>query len=212
MQNLENKETRRITNSKIAFIASVLTIIGLFFLSYNYIMAKKAIVYEYINGIYVEEKQDDDVEVVTENKNEGEKEVVEENDNDYIGYLKIPKIGFEKGLVDKNSTENDVEKNLYISPVSDYPNVKGGNLIIAGHSGTGWKAFFNDLYKLRITDQAIVTYKNKEYVYTLMDFYKQPKNGKVTIKRNKNKTTLTLITCTNGDSTTQTVYIFELKE
>ena len=40
--------------------------------------------------------------------------------------------------------------------------------------------------------------------------YKQAKTGKIAIYRNYNKTTLTLITCTNYDSKTQTVYISEL--
>ena len=35
------------------------------------------------------------------------------------------------------------------------------------------------------------------------------KDGDVAIKRDKSKTTLTLITCTKGDKTTQTIYICE---
>ena len=87
---------------------------------------------------------------------------------------------------------------------------KNGNLIIAGHSGTGWKAFFNDLYQLNIGDQAIVTYKDRKYTYQIENISKQAKTGTLTIKRNKNKTTLTLITCTNNDSTTQTIYVASL--
>ena len=43
-----------------------------------------------------------------------------------------------------------------------------GNLIIAGHSGTGWKAFFNDLYKLGIGDDINVTYNNQNYTYKMI--------------------------------------------
>ena len=65
--------------------------------------------------------------------------------DEYIGYLIIPKINLQKGFVDKRSSENDVEKNIMIVEGSNYPDVEKGNFIIAGHSGTGWKAFFNEL-------------------------------------------------------------------
>ena len=90
------------------------------------------------------------------------------------------------------------------------PDVTNGNLIIAGHSGTGWKAFFNDLYQLVEGDQAIVTYQNKRYTYQITNIYKEKKTGTIAIKRDYNKTSLTLVTCTNNDDTTQTVYIAEL--
>ena len=93
---------------------------------------------------------------------------------------------------------------------SNYPDVDKGNFILAGHSGTGWKAFFNDLYKLSAGDTAKITYKDKTYTYQITNIYKQPKTGKLAIYRNYDKTTLTLITCTNNDSTTQTIYIAEL--
>ena len=43
-----------------------------------------------------------------------------------------------------------------------------------------------------------------------MDIYYVEKNGLVLIKRDVEKTTLTLITCTKDDDTSQTVYIAEL--
>ena len=212
MLKLENKNNRRINSSNIAFYTSLITIIGLFFLSYNYVMTKKVIVHDYINSKLVEEEIQEIQEVVIETEiKEGEAEDTSTYDNSFIGFLKIPKINLEKGFVDKRSDENDVEKNIFVAESSTYPNVAKGNLIIAGHSGTGWKAFFNDLYQLNINDQAIISYKGKDYTYKLKNIYKETKDGTVTIKRNKNKTTLTLITCTNNDNTTQTVYIFEME-
>ena len=102
-------------------------------------------------------------------------------------------------------------KNILVVEGSSYPTKEKGNLILAGHSGTGWKAFFNDLYKLNKGDKAIVTYKGKTYTYKITNIYTQPKVGKIAIYRNYDKTTLTLITCTNHDSTTQTIYIAELE-
>lgn len=215
MQNLQNNKKRRIINSNIAFYASIITLIGLFFLSYNFIMSKKAFVYALIDPPkeveVVEEKKEEVKEEPTEEQVKEEKEEdTDTYDSNYIGYLKIPKIGLEKAILDKNSPDNDVEKNLYTADISTYPDKTASNLVLAGHSGTGWKAFFNELYQLNINDIAIVNYKNKDYTYKLVNIYKQPKNGTVRILRDVKKKCLTLITCTNGDDTTQTVYIFEL--
>ena len=193
----------------IAIIGSITILIGGFFLSYNYIQSKKVMAFDYISNIFYEQNQ----EIIV---SDGEQEVEEEEDlgevtNNYIGYLSIPKINLKKGFLDKRSPDNDVEKNILVVEGSSYPTKDKGNLILAGHSGTGWKAFFNDLYKLNKGDQAIVTYKGKTYTYKITNIYTQPKVGKIAIYRNYDKTTLTLITCTNHDSTTQTIYIAELE-
>ena len=201
--------------TKVAFIAALIIIVGGFFLLYDYMESKKVLAYDYISNYYyngeelvekepeyeIEEKED-----IKEEKEEEEGPVTDE----YIGYLTIPKINLTKGFVDKRSSENDVEKNILVIDGSDYPDVEKGNFILAGHSGTGWKAFFNELYQLKGDDIAEVTYKGKKYIYKVVNIYRQPKVGKVAIYRNYDKTTLTLITCTNNDQTTQTIYIFEL--
>ena len=65
--------------------------------------------------------------------------------------------------------------------------------------------------ELNVGDTAYVTYKNKKYTYKITNIYKQSKTGKIAIYRNYDKTTLTLVTCTNNDSKTQTIYISELQ-
>ena len=207
-----NKETSPTTT---AFIGAVLLLIGGFFLFYNYIESKKIIAYDYMASVFYSENESNNVEVEIVEEEEHPKEVVEEQlpdeiSDEYIGYLSIPKIGLTKGFMDKRSTENDVEKNILVVNGSSYPDVDKGNFILAGHSGTGWKAFFNDLYQLQNGDIARVTYKGKTYQYQIINIYTQPKVGKIAIYRNYDKTTLTLITCTNYDSTTQTIYVAEL--
>ena len=128
----------------------------------------------------------------------------------YIGYLEIPKISFKKGFVDINSQDNVVSKNITIISGSKYPNVDKGNFIIAGHSGTGVHSYFKNLYKLSVNDMAYVYYKDVKYTYKIVKIYKQPKNGAIAIYRDYNQTTLTLVTCTKDEKTTQTVYIAEL--
>lgn len=212
MDKKHNKKIqRRISPSKTAIIGALITLIGGFFLSYNYIQAKKIMAYDYMaNAFY----NGNEVISITEEEDKKkplqEDELVGEVTNEYIGYLTIPKINLTKGFLDKRSTENDVEKNILVVSGSNYPDTEKGNLILAGHSGTGWKAFFNDLYKLEVNDTAYITYKNKKYIYNIVNIYKQPKVGKLAIYRDYDKTTLTLITCTNNDSKSQTVYIAEL--
>ena len=216
MQNKQEYSKKRISPSVVAIIGAILTLTGGFFISYNYIQSKKVIAYDYMANIFYEgnkENNEDIADQITEST-EGEQEAETESDtytDDYIGYLIIPKINLQKGFVDRRSTENDVEKNIMIVEGSNYPDVERGNFIIAGHSGTGWKAFFNDLYQLTTGDVAYVTYKGKRYTYTITNIYTQQKTGKIAIYRNYDKTTLTLVTCTNNDDTTQTVYIAELQ-
>lgn len=203
-------KNKRISPSETAFIGAIITLIGGFFISYNYIESQKIMAYDYMANAFYDGNQ----VTVAENKNNQTEEKKEglsgEITNDYIGYLNIPKINLTKGFLDNRSSENDVEKNILVVEGSNYPDVDKGNFILAGHSGTGWKAFFNDLYKLSAGDTAKITYKDKTYTYQITNIYKQPKTGKLAIYRNYDKTTLTLITCTNNDSTTQTIYIAEL--
>lgn len=206
----KNKKTK-LNPDRVAIIASIMALIGLYLFSYNYIIEKKQMAYDYMAADIYDNSQEEVANVLLEYE-EGEKEQPEEEviTNDYIGYLEIPKINLNKGFLNVKSEENDVEKNLYVVPGSNYPNKKNGNLIIAAHSGTGWKAFFNDLYKLEKSDVAYVRYKGMKYTYEVVNIYTHPKTGSVKIERDYEKSTLTLITCTNNDDTTQTVYILEL--
>ena len=206
---------RRISPSVTAFVGALITLIGGFFLSYNYIQAENVLAYDYMastfyDGNYVEDLNVNIIEEEAEKEELKPTEFTGEIRNDYIGYLTIPKINLTKGFLDYRSEENNVDKNILVVNGSNYPDTNKGNFIIAGHSGTGWNSFFNDLYKLEKGDKAIISYQNKKYEYEIVNIYTQPKTGKLAIYRDYEKTTLTLITCTNNNSTSQTVYIAEL--
>ena len=210
-KQINNKQEERIASSTIAVIASVIILIGGFFLSYNYIQSKKIVAYDYMANIFYQYNNYEILESDGEIKEPVVEEELGEVTDEYVGYLTIPKINLKKGFLDKRSKLNNVEQNITIIEGSSYPDVKKGNLIIAAHSGSGWRAFFNDLYKLTKGDTAEVSYKNKKYTYKIVNIYKQEKTGKIAIYRDYEKTTLTLITCTNFDKTSQTVYIAELQ-
>lgn len=153
-----------------------------------------------------------------DNENNNENSKVEETSKPkvdkyakyYIAKLKIPKINLEQGLVSINSKYNTVSKNIQIIKGSSYPNVDSGNLILASHAGTNSVSYFRNLYKLSKGDKCYVTYKNKTYVYKIVDIYTQKKDGTIGIYRDYSKTTLTLVTCTRNSNTKQTIYIAEL--
>ena len=199
----------RISPSVTTTICAIVILIGGFFLSYSYVQSKKVMAYDYMSNIFYTSNNQNIIE--DDGIAEKEETVETEVTNEYIGYLNIPKINLTKGFLSKNAPDNNVDKNLYTVPGSSYPDVESGNLILAGHSGTGWNAFFNDLYKLKKGDYAYITYKNKKYAYKIVNIYKQDKVGTIAIYRNYDKTTLTLVTCTNYESTTQTIYIAELQ-
>ena len=160
----QNKENKLI-------IISFLTVLGIILVTYNYAEAKKIEAYDYMSGILYKDKKPKKVEIKQEKKEEVKEEKQIENKpiNEYIGYLNIPKINLNKGFLDINSPNNTVEKNIQVIEGSDYPDKEKGNLIIAGHSGTGWKAFFNDLYKLEQGDTLIVSFKEHKYIYKIVN-------------------------------------------
>ena len=128
----------------------------------------------------------------------------------YLGFLEIDKISLRQGFLSKDSRYNNVNYHIQVLTPSDYPDVIGGNFIIAGHSGSGSIAYFRNLYKLVLGDTAKVYYNGKLYHYKIVNIYKEAKDGAVNIYRDQEKNTLTLITCTKNDKKTQTIYILEL--
>ena len=211
-KNKKLNKKKRISPSTVALIGAFVITIGGFFILYNFISDKKLFAYDYMNEQIYDNRETEIYDVNTTEVNTDE-ETNTKNYQDiesYIGYLEIPKIKFKRGFYNITSKLNTVEANIEIIKGSDMPDVTNGNLIIAGHSGTGWKAFFKNLYKLEVGDEAIVTYAGINYKYKITNIYKQKNTGTVSIKRNYDKSTLTLITCTKDDSSTQTIYIAEL--
>lgn len=203
-------------NLKFQVAAGVILIIsGTPLLLSNYIKEKRDVVFSEMN-LVLSEINTRDIENVEEEPavEEPTEEVKEDNNNyiyeEYLGVLDIPKINFYKGFYSKTSSLNNVQFNLFVLKESDYPDVVNGNLIIAGHSGNYNNSYFNDLYKLSIDDTVTVHYQGKDYIYKITKIYNEKKTSTVRILRNRNKTSLTLITCTNGDNYHQTIYIAEL--
>ena len=125
----------------------------------------------------------------------------------YIAVLEIPSIKLKRGLVDYKSKYNNVKYNIQIIEHSQMPDIENSNLILAGHNGTSNVSFFNDLDKLKEDSLVYVYYNNIKYIYKINNNYEVKKDGKAEIIRNRNKTTITLITCKKDSKDKQLVYI-----
>lgn len=206
-------------NSRVIVTFGVLsTLIGLSLVTSNYFQSKVLKAYNEMNLQILAFNDHEEIieieEIITNEENieeeKEEKPQVTKPKIEYVASLSIPKISLEQGLAAMNSKYNSVNYGIQIIKSSSYPNVKNGNLILASHSGTSYRSIFKNLYKLTVGDICVVTYKGKEYKYEITNIYNKPKIGKITIDRDYNKNTLTLITCTKNSDTEQTVYIAEL--
>ena len=155
-----------------------------------------------IENIPVEEQKE---EVVI--KDEEDKKTSSSPTYNYIAVLEIPSIKLKRGLVDYKSKYNNVKYNIQIIEHSQMPDIENSNLILAGHNGTSNVSFFNDLDKLKEDSLVYVYYNNIKYIYKINNNYEVKKDGKVEIIRNRNKTTITLITCKKDSEDKQLVYV-----
>lgn len=120
-------------------------------------------------------------------------------EDEYYARVVIPKIGVNQYLYPVGSSENTVDKNIEIIKGSSLPDQVSGNLILAAHNGISPVAYFHDLNKLEIGDLIDVSYGGIDYEYIVSYIYDVKKTGKVSIKRDKTKTSITLITCLGED-------------
>lgn len=109
-------------------------------------------------------------------------------------YLEIDKINLTKPIYNIDSKQNTVEQNIQILTQSPHPNEEHSQIILAGHSGTGDNAYFNDIDKLNKNDKISLSYNNSKYIYTIKEIWQEKKNGYIHIKKS-NHNTLILTTC-----------------
>ena len=212
----QNKNNKKVQKSQILLLGSLLIFLGGISLSYNFIKSLKEDIFEEMKQLMVQDRPpaqniNNNIPITEQTENSGSNNVGRtENFDKYLGILEIPKIGLKKGFYNVDSRYNSIQYNVTVIQGSTFPDVVGGNLMLMAHSGTAYISYFRYLYKLQVGDMAYVTYGGKKYQYRIANIYNVDKTGTVTIQRNFEVTTLTLITCTYNDDTKQTVYIAEL--
>ena len=202
---------KRFKKSQLIIVGSLLVLLGGCVICgkyvYNYFLDR-------VENIKIEEfyneQENIDTEVIEETPEKVE-ETKQETKIDYAAVIKIPKIGLEKGLCKKGSYCNNVNQNIQILKESSYPDVANGNFILAGHSGNGRTAYFRNVYKLDKDDEISIIYGGFEYKYKIVNIYDVEKTGTASIVRNREKTTLTLVTCRHNTNK-QIIVISELVE
>ena len=220
MLNLKKLNNKRIKKSQILLFGSLLIFIGLIVITHNHLLKLKNEVYSDMQIAMYDDINDEtffNETVINEPMNVTDEYVEQEvnytntiNYEQYLGILRIPKIGLRRGFFGLDSRYNDINYNVTLVEGSTMPDVVNGNLILIAHSGTAYISFFAYLYRLDIGDDVYVTYNHEEYHYRIVNIYYVDKIGKVEIIRNNEKTSLTMITCTKDDDFHQTVYISEL--
>lgn len=182
---------------------------GIFFFTYDYYQKEKQnnIEREKIEEFFeIDEQEEVQEELIPDNEKDSNNEVKEEN---YIGILEIPKINLKKGLVDKNSSSNNVNKNIYTLKETTLPDEQlNSHIILAAHSGNSYISYFKNLKKLDMKDKVYFYYKNVKYIYEISNKYEIDKTGTTELKIT-NKSDITLITCISGTNK-QVVYVANL--
>lgn len=203
-------------NSKSQFfiIGSILIVFGIIFLGITFYDNWKHTEIEQTLLIdFFEQFESQDFQLSTIETND---EKTSDNENiinsnfSYLAVLKVASINLECGFFSKDSRYNSVNYGIEVLKESSMPNVDGGNTILVSHSGNSRISYFKNLHKLNINDEVSIFYQGHEYVYKVVNNYEVVKNGTVGINRNKQNTTLTLITCVNNDK--QLVIICELEK
>lgn len=203
---LKRKENK--SNKSLVILGSLFLISGLSLIFLTIYTGFKTKTDEEIalDNFYIEEQQ----EKITDNTTT--KEVVEEKKEtsiNYIAVLRIPKINFKRGLVDKDSKYNNIKYNIMIHKESDAPDKEGGNVILVAHSGTAGVSYFRNVDKLSLDDEIYLDYNSQTYSYKITNIYDIEKTGIAPIRKETTKSTITLITCRHNTNK-QIVVIAEI--
>lgn len=211
----------KIKKSHLLLIGSLLIFDGVLILVSNHLQSLKSQVFADMQVIMSTDNMEEKEETISDApvaSNISQNDIQESNQEDkeninydkYLGVLEIPRISLKRGFYNIDSKYNDISHNVTLVKGSTMPDIDKGNLILMAHSGDAYVSYFAYLYKMKIGNYIYITYNGVKYKYKLVNIYDVAKTGSVTIVRNYDKTTLTLITCTKDDSTKQTIYIAEL--
>lgn len=138
---------------------------------------------------------DNEIDKVDKTSSAEEKQEKSKSKLEYVAVLKIPKIKLEKGIVGKNSKYNSVDYGIEVLDSSDTLDVEKGNIILCAHAGNSKVSYFRELDLLKVGDVVMLIYKGKTYQYEIVDIYSIKKTGTAPIRRDRDKSTITLITC-----------------
>ena len=124
--------------------------------------------------------------------NEQKKKSAEELQEYLMFRRRGSKVNPKKG---KGSKYNSVDYGIEVLDSSDTPDTDKGNVILCAHAGNSKVSYFRELDLLKVGDVIMITYKGKTYQYEIVDIYSIKKTGTAPIRKDRTKSTITLITC-----------------
>lgn len=126
-----------------------------------------------------------------------------------IWVLDIPKIGL-KEIVNIADIKSNKINGVVLFNNYGRPNKKYSNTIIGAHSGTGWNAYFNNIYKLIFGDEIIIYYNAVVYKYKVINNYDTDETDLTPLNKIEKRTTITLITCMSNNRKKRVIVVAEL--
>lgn len=144
------------------------------------------------------------------NNNENKTNKTVQN-TEIIGNIIIDKINLNKPLYNINNNKNNIEENIEVLKESILPPNNNSIIFLAAHSGTSNISYFNELDKLNLKDEILLTINNKNYIYIVKNIYTQKKNGYININKEKNNQ-LILTTCDPNNNKNQLIINSIIKE
>lgn len=148
--------------------------------------------------------------LTTNNNNENKTNKTVQN-TEIIGNIIIDKININKPLYNINNNKNNIEENIEVLKESILPPNNNSIIFLAAHSGTSNISYFNELDKLNLKDEILLTINNKNYIYIVKNIYTQKKNGYININKEKNNQ-LILTTCDPNNNKNQLIINSIIKE
>ena len=211
MDSSKVKKQRKNTRySLIICMGIFLLFLGTLYFIYNYCQNRKQDIQEnQMIEEFFEITNEDEEEIVIEENDKDQEIVIQKETVNYMAILEIPKINLKRGLFDKNSSNNNVDKNIYILNETTLPDEQiNSHIILAAHSGNSYISFFRNLKKLDMKDKVYFYYKGVKYSYEVSNKYEIEKTGTTELKQT-NTSDITLITCISGTNK-QVVYVATL--
>ena len=166
-------------------LAVILLIAGLLLALSPYVYHRY---YLYVNQQEVAEPLQNQIQTEPETAEESDipEKLVEDT-----GILEIPALGL-KVNVGYGVEEQDLQPGPGFYPQSQYPDI--GNVSIAGHRNVHGSPFLN-LHRLAAEDEIILTYRHKEYTYSVQEVFETHSRDWSVIDPTP-EPALTLTTCT----------------
>lgn len=125
----------------------------------------------------------------------------------YDAILSIPQISLKKGMYLKKEIKNNTDENIIIHELSDYPDEKNSNVILMVYFDTKRNTFLSKINQLNEDSLIEFYYQRTKYVYKIDHYHQAKITGNISIERDNDKKTITLITCSQEDKSKSSIYI-----